>query len=334
VREQFTAGPLDAVTDVVDAQGTMLVDVATSTWSPLTLGLCGITADLLPRIVEPLHRAGEIDPGAAQAVGLPHTVNIVTGSTDTATELLAAGITESGTTAVKLATAGNVARVTETLPEPSRDIVYSYLFPGTYYLNTATSSAAASMRWVSRILGAAGHLDYADLDELSESTRPGAEGLVFTPYLNGERSPHWDPDLRGSLVGLTDRTQPRHIARAVMEGVAFSLKDAADVVGVSLTGTLVLIGGGARSRVWPQIIADVLGAAVVCAPECDSSAGAALLAARQHGHPIALRSATVQTRVDPSRSAAEVYARLFPVYRAVAAATREPAHALKDISTS
>jgi xylulokinase len=214
-------------------------------------------------------------------------------------------------------------------PHP-RTLTYSHVIPGLWYTVTATNSAAVCQRWFrdafceeeKRRAEEAQENVYALMDRSAAESPLGAKGLFFHPYLQGERSPYWDPDLRGSFTGLTMRHTKADFIRALMEGVAFSLRDCRrtiDEMGLPID-EVRLIGGGARSRMWSRMVCDVFGAPLVCPAGCDASFGSALLAGVGIGVFADERSAVAQcvkaeTQLDPDPDAVRAYDRLFDIYR-------------------
>lgn len=281
VRVQLSEGSgSGSVTDRIDAEGALLFDVTRRRWSSDLAALAGIAPDVLPNVVEPTHSAGRLSGEFAHRWGLATDVQMIVGTTDTAAELLAAGAVHDGDVVVKLATAGNVSLVTRGGALDPRLLRYGHVSPGLRYLNSATSAAAESLRWfvenfVPRNAGVPN--EYGRVDDAVANVDPGSDGLIFAPFLHGERAPRFDEKLRGGFVGLTARHSWPEAVRAVMEGVAFSLRDAATMHG-ELPPRLSLVGGGARSTVWPQILSDVLDREISVAEHADSSIGAALIA--------------------------------------------------------
>ncbi|MFC7405662.1 xylulokinase [Georgenia alba] len=310
-------------TDHVDASGTLLYAPEDRTWVPELLELAGLSPAAMPEVVAPDAALGTVAPEVAAELGLDADVQVVTGSADTAVELLAAGCVEPGDHTLKLATAGNVSHVEDQPSAEAGVISYPYLIAGTYYLNSATNSAAASFAWLARTL-AGGESDgsfYSRLDDDAAQVPPGSDGVTFHPYLNGERAPHWNAALRASFVGLASAHGRGHLARAVMEGVAMSMREARGTDAPPIPQAS-LIGGGAKSAVWAQIMADVLRTDVHVRPAADSSLGGALLAAAQLGWLPRLADAPrlVQgtvTTCRPSAADADAYDRAFARYQRI-----------------
>ena len=266
------------VTDDTDARGLMLADARSRGWSDALCRLAGIATDRLPPIVASTSVTGTVVPRAAEETGLRPGTTVVCGTSDTNAETFCAGMTRPGIGALKLATAGTVSTLT---PEPafSHDVIhYPHLVPGHHYAILGTNSCASAHRWLRDALFA--EIGFDGMDEKAREAPAGCEGLVFHPYLNGERSPYWDPDLRASFVGLGFAHGAGHICRALYEGIAFTLRDCLEVLRHRKMGfdTARLVGGGTRSALWRQIIADATGLVVEVPEQGDASFGAALIA--------------------------------------------------------
>jgi xylulokinase len=225
--------------DVADASGTLLFDVAHRRWSDEVLDALDIPRDWLPPVLESTE-VGTAGDQAAGAVGV--------------------GVVEPGPLSVVLGTSGVVfAALREYRPEPEARLhTFCHAVPGTWHAMGVMLSAAGSLAWFREAVGG---VPYEELLAEAEAWEPGAEGLVFQPYLAGERTPHADPDARGAFVGLSVRHDRGALARAVLEGVAYGLRDSLELlrsVGVDATSARVS-GGGARSELWLRIVASVLG---------------------------------------------------------------------------
>jgi xylulokinase len=309
----------DTVTDWIDAEGSLLLDAAARLWSADLCSLVPLDPAMLPRVGSPLEVVGEVTESAAMLFGIAAGTPVVAGCSDTAAEALACGANRPGAGVVKIATAGNV-NVVAAGPRPSRSyFTYSHPLEGLWYHSYGTSAAAASRDWLEGILGR-GTPD-GDVEAEIVAVPPGAGGLLFHPYLYGERAPVFDPTLRASFVGLAADHGPSHLVRAVLEGVAFSLAEC--VVEARAAGLapddLRLVGGGARSAVWAQIVADAIGVELTSPVLTDASAGAALLAGLgvgtlEAGDVIVITDRSRrQIAPDPARH--RLYARLLDVYR-------------------
>jgi len=297
-------------TDPTEAVGTLLYDGRRDRWSERLCAMVGFDPAKLPPIVRPSSVVGEVTRGAAAATGFAAGTPVVCGSSDTSVEVYGAGAIAPGEAAVKLATAATVS-IVGSKPRVHRSVInYPFAVPGLWYTIGATNSCASAHRWLrDRFFmtpGAAGSAVFAEMDRLASAVPAGADGLLFHPYLNGERTPHWDPLLRADFVGLTFRHDRGHLVRALYEGIAFSLRDVLDALraqGLD-AGTARIIGGGARSATWRQIVCDVLGIAIEMPRVTDASFGAALIA----GVGIGMHA----SEVDAVRASVEVVARHEP----------------------
>lgn len=270
-------------TDKAGAGGTALLDLATRDWSPKVLAGLEILAEFLPDTYEGTEVTGIITPQAARATGLRAGTPVVGGGGDQAAQSVGVGAIEEGIVALTLGTSGVVfATVNEPFYEPEGRLhAFPHALPGKWHLMGVMLSAAGSLRWYRDTL--APGVDYDDLLAAPVTDIPvGSEGLLFLPYLTGERTPHPDPLARGAFVGLTVRHGLPHMTRALLEGVAFGLRDSFELmkgVGLGAIRQVRVSGGGARSPLWRQILADVLGAELVTVNTTEGAAyGAALLA--------------------------------------------------------
>jgi xylulokinase len=280
LRSQLTG---DRLTDHIDAQGSLLLDVERGQWSPELCDAIGWPIGTLPEVRRPTDLAGTVTAQAAIRLGLRAGTPVFIGTCDTAAEVWAAGATQPGDTVVKLASAG-VVNIVSTAPTKRRDAPSkAFVIPGRFYALGAINSCATGHKWLSDLLlgEEADEAAFSGLDRMAQDVAPGADGLLFHPYLRGERAPYWDPKLRASFVGLNMRHGRGHLVRAFYEGIAYALRDAARPLadaGLS-PGPISLIGGGARSDLWAQVIADVFDRPVRRPLHGDASYGAALLAA-------------------------------------------------------
>lgn len=264
-------------TDYIEAQGSMLFDYNANVWSLALCELVELDPAKLPPVISPLAEAGKVTKRAAEETELKPGTPVICGSTDTALEVFAAGAVKPGQMTIKLATAGRICIITDRPFKDDNLINYSHVIPGLWYPGTATKSCAASYRWYRETFGE----DYQALDSAAESVPPGAEGLLFHPYLTGELTPYNDPHLAASFTGITAGHTKAHFNRAVLEGVGFSLFDCLktlDALKIPRDNTAQIIGGGAKSKLWRQIVADILGINLFYPENCDSSLGAAMLA--------------------------------------------------------
>lgn len=267
----------DYVTDYIEAEGSMLFDYNKLKWSDELCEIIGLNPAVLPETVNPRDIVGKVSKKAAQDTGLCEGTPVLCGTTDTAMEVFASGAVSPKNMTVKLATAGRICVVTEKAYPNQHLINYSHVIEGLWYPGTATKSCAASYRWYRDTFGES----FAELDNGAKKVEPGADGLIFHPYLNGELTPYADPKLCGSFIGIRAGHTKAHFTRAVLEGVAMSLldcKNTLEEIGIPHDDTAVIIGGGAKSPLWRQITADVLGITLVQKRYSDSSFGSAMLA--------------------------------------------------------
>lgn len=327
VRYQLTGV---AVTDYIEAQGTLFFDVANKKWSPELCALAGVPLAALPKVVTPIDRVGAVTAQAALATGLVEGTPVICGSSDSAVEDYAAGAIESGQCIVKLATAGNVNVMIDRAMPHARTLTYSHVVPGMWYTVTATNAAATCQRWFRDHFCSAekqqaleqGVSPYQIMGELAAQSPVGAHGLFFHPYLQGERSPYWDHTLRASFTGISMSHTKGDFVRALMEGVAFSLRDCRRVLDdMNLPiNEIRLIGGGAKDALWAQIVCDVFATPVVLPANSDASAGAAMLAGVGIGvfadeRVAAKKCVQVTSTLTPDADRVAVYAKLFETYR-------------------
>ena len=251
-------------TDPCDAGGTLLFDVAQRRWSPEILAICGISRAMLPDLVDGNQAAGVVADETARAMGLQSGVIVAGGGGDAATNAVGIGAIKDGDTTISLGTSAQIFVGTDSWrPAPHAGLQsFPHALPGRWFQAAAVLNGASALAWAARLLGAD---DPELLLQAAEAQYEGPSSLLFLPYLTGERAPHNDPDARGVLFGLAPDTAAPQLVQAVLEGVAFSLADALDslvAAGTRITEAS-LVGGGARSAFWTQIIADVIGIPLV-----------------------------------------------------------------------
>jgi len=326
-------------TDFSDAVGALLADASTRGWSAELCELVGWSMSTLPPIVAPTTVVGAITEVAADECGLQAGTPVVCGSNDTTVELYGAGAVAPGDGAVKLATAGVVSQVTSgPLVRPPVSC-YPHIVDGLYYTATGINSCASAHRWIrDRFFAAEG---FDGMDALAATVEPGSEGLMFHPYLQGERAPHWDAKLRADFIGMTMKHDRAHFARAFYEGIAYAIRDAmtaAEALGMSYD-TIRLLGGGSRSATWRQIMADVLGRQIVVPANGDASFGAALLAGVGTGVfadeiDAVRRCCRIAVRHEPSPETRGTYSAFFDVYRDAQQRLVAVNHRIHDLTVS
>jgi xylulokinase len=309
--------------DKADGAGTLLFDLAARDWSPDMLAAIGIDPAWMPPTFEGPEITGEVTTAAAQATGLRAGTPVVAGGGDQSANAVGVGAVDPGTVALSLGTSGVVFAATDRpLYEPrGRVHAFCHAVPGRWHMMSVMLSAAGSLRWFRDAL-APGE-PFGELAASAAEVPAGSEGLLFLPYLSGERSPHPDPLARGAFVGLTLVHDRRHMTRAVLEGVAFGLRDGLDLMtmaGMPAPDQIRASGGGTASPVWRQILADVLGAEIATVSTSEGAAyGAAILAAVGAGWYPTVNAATAALVVATPAAApgpdAATYAAAHAVYR-------------------
>lgn len=249
----------DFASDMSDAAGTMWMDVAKRDWSDAMLNACGLTRDNMPALFEGCEITGTLLPDVAQAWAIP-AVPVVAGGGDNAAGAVGVGMADAGQAMLSLGTSGVYFAVSEGfLSKPERAVhSFCHALPGRWHLMSVMLSAASCLDWAARLTGLE---TVPALIHAAGSADESAEPIWFLPYLSGERTPHNNPQAKGAFFGLTHQHGPAELARAVLEGVGFALADGMDVVhacGVT-PESITLIGGGARSAYWRQMLADISG---------------------------------------------------------------------------
>src|SRR5215831_360963 len=333
----------DRATDVADASGMLLFDVAGRKWSTEVAAAAEIPARMLPSAYESPEITGCISSAAAEATGLRAGTPVVAGGGDQAAGAVGMGIVAAGAVSATIGTSGVVFAAADrpAIDPAGRVHTFCHAVPGRWHVMGVTQAAGLSLRWFRDTFGTArssGHPDdngrdpYDRLCREAASAPSGSEGVLWAPYLMGERTPHLDPNARAALVGLAASHTRAHIIRAILEGVAFSLRDSFEIFDEMKipVKTIRLGGGGARSALWRQIQADVYGHEVeVVAAEEGAAYGAALLAGVGSGIWSSVDDACAavvrvgqRTAVEPGTQRVlnqqySVYRRLYPALRSV-----------------
>lgn len=336
--------------DVSDASGTLLLDVRARAWSESALSALSIPASWLPAVVESCDPTGTVTAEAASACGLAAGTPVVGGAADQAAAAIGNGVTRPGIVSLTIGTSGVVyAQISEVTVDPSGAFhTFCHAVPGTWQMMAGVLAAGGSLRWYRDVVAdterseaqRAGSDPYDVIARDAERVGPGADGLVFLPYLTGERSPHNDPAARGGWFGLTARHERAHLARAVVEGACFALRDLVDLLaalGVPVDA-LRVAGGGAQSGLWLRVLTDVLGRPLSTTTTVDASAyGAAILAAAHAFGERVERMADdwvrVATTVEPNPRSVETYEGYYRVFADVYPATRGLMHRLTSLAS-
>jgi xylulokinase len=328
-------------TDASDASGTLLLDLRKRSWSAEILDALELPRELLPAVYEGPDETGRLRADVAAELGLPAGIPIAAGGGDNAAAAVGSGVIEAGLASSSIGTSGVLFTHTPLFtPDPSGRLhAFCHAVPGAYHLMGVTLSAGGSLNWWRRVLGE--QYEYDALIELAASAPIGSEGLLFLPYLSGERTPHLDASARGAFFGLTARHRLSHLTRSVMEGVAYSLADCMQVMvelGVQVSQVRA-VGGGARSRLWRQIQADVYRIPVHRTAVDEGPAyGAALLASITAGHFKSVSDACSVVRLrpdvaEPNPESAQLYQRYLNIYRDLYPATAGAMGQLSDLAT-
>jgi xylulokinase len=269
------------VSEMSDAAGTLWLDVAQRDWSDLLLAATGLTRAHMPTLVEGHEVSGQLTDDAARELGLMPGIPVVGGAGDNAASAIGIGAVNAGDSFVSLGTSGVLFSVTDRHRPNVGEAVHAFChaLPGVWHQMAVMLSAASSLTWITR---ATGHANEGELltkvSALSATERTSAP--VFLPYLSGERTPHNDAAASGVFLGLRNPHEAAHLAYAVIEGVSFGLRDGLDAMrrAGSRISEVQLVGGGSRSALWAQLLADVLQVRVLIGEA--SSVGGALGAAR------------------------------------------------------
>jgi xylulokinase len=310
--------------DKADGAGTVLMDLKQRDWSEEVLAGLEIPRAWMPPLFEGTQITGTVTPAAAAATGLQPGTPVMAGGGDQAAQAVGVGAVREGVVALTLGTSGVVFATTSgAFIEPEGRLhAFCHSVPGQWHLMGVMLSAAGSLRWYRDTFAAS--TSYDDLLAPAADVPPGSEGLLFLPYLTGERTPHPDPLARAAFVGLTVRHGMAHCSRAVLEGVAFGLKDSFELMksaGLAKIEQVRVSGGGARSPLWRQILADVFESELVTVNTTEGAAyGAALLAGVGAGHWPDVESACesvvkITGRTVPSEPNITVYRKIYPLYQ-------------------
>jgi xylulokinase len=329
--------------DVAEASGTLFFDVANRRWSVPMLEVSSISESLLPTVHESQEICGQISKAGAEAAGLIAGTPVVAGAGDQAAGAIGMGIVRPGAVSATIGTSGVVFAATSdpVLDPKGRIHTFCHAVPRRWHVMGVTQAAGLSLRWFRDQFGTTSNSvgdPYESLTADASKAPPGADGLLWAPYLMGERTPHLDPQARGALVGITAQHTRGHVVRAILEGVAFSLQDTFEIFGELKipVESIRLGGGGARGPLWRQIQADIYGMTVeIVDAEEGPAYGAALLAGVGAGVWPSVESACdravrVAQRVSPDASRAARMKHQYAIYRQLYPALREIFHELQN----
>ena len=309
--------------DVSDASGTGFFNVANRTWDSEVLSKLKIESKWLGKVYESPEITGKITRGAAELTGLPTGTPVIAGAGDNAAAAIGTGVARDGQAFVTIGSSGVVFAHTSKMRLDNKGRLHTFCaaVPGEWHIMGVTLAAGLSYKWFKENF--AQDISYAKLDEMADAIPIGADNLLFLPYLNGERSPHLDPDARGAFIGLASTHEVGHLARSVMEGVAYSLRDCYDIIlnmGIR-SDEIIGCGGGMISKFWRQMVADTFGVKVATCQTSDGPAlGAAMLAAVGSGAyasvPEICESAIERVEtIEPNLGAGKEYKRFHSIYK-------------------
>jgi xylulokinase len=310
-----------AASDMSDSAGTLWLDVGRRAWSPEVVSATGLPLSAMPDLFEGSAPTGTLRAEVAQAWGIPADAVVAGGAGDNAAGAAGVGVITPGAAFLSLGTSGVLFVSNERFrPNPDRGVhAFCHCLPATWHQMSVILSAASCLAWIATVTGAAD--EGALLAEIEGADRD-AVSPVFLPYLSGERTPHNDPTALGVFFGLGHETTRADLGRAVLEGVAFAFADGQDVLieaGTTIA-SISVIGGGARSALWGQILASVLGRRLTYhhGGEVGPAFGAARLgrlAATAEDPAAVCTRPPVGAVIEPAPRLQEIYARKLPLYR-------------------
>ena len=309
-------------TDVSDASGMLLMDVEHKYWSKEMIEICGIREDQLAHIYESYEKVGTLLPEIADQLGLPGTVIVAAGAGDNAAAAVGTGTVGNGSCNISLGTSGTVFVASETFAVDSHNALHAFAHADGHYhlMGCMLSAASCNKWWMEDILGTD---DFAA--QQADITKLGENHVYFLPYLMGERSPHNDPKARGTFTGITMDTTRADLTQAVLEGVAFALRDSFEVaklLGIQIERTKIC-GGGAKSPLWKKMIANILNIRVdTLASEEGPALGGAMLAAVANGEYADVQEAAekivkVVDTIEPEEELAALYEKRYQTFRKI-----------------
>jgi xylulokinase len=333
-------------TDLSDASGTGLLDVKNREWSIPLLNKLNIPVEILPKCYESNEIVGHITKDASEETGLPEGLPVICGGGDAIIAMTGLGIMKEGEFGISLGTGGVIATALDEAYENPDGLLQISVnnFPGKWHVMGVTMGAGGAYRWMKEIIGdlesatanLTGESPYDYLNKEAEMTDPGAGGLLFLPHLFGSRCPYDDASSRGAFIGLTFMHNKGHLLRSVLEGVAFSFKEMSSVIGrMGVTPKQIRIsGGGARSLLWRQIMADVFECDIVTVSSSiyGGAYGAALLAGIStgvwHNMDEMFSCIKIESRVHPIDDNIDRYEKLFSLYKTIYPQLKDTFHEL------
>ena len=326
--------------DLSDAAGTLLLDVEKKEWSRKIADKFGINYDYMPELVDSIGYTGDIRDEVRDELGIKSRVKVYAGAADNAASAVGAGIIDNKRAMVSVGTSGVVFANKEKITgkEDGKLHTFNAAIPNTFYSMGVTLAAGKSLDWLKSTF--AKDLSYDEFLSGIENVRAGSDGLIFTPYIQGERTPYNDSSIRGSFVGMDISHKLDNFVRAVLEGITYSLKDSLVIIdgdGLNPVDTMVSVGGGAKNKTWLQMQADIFNKNIVTLEiENGPSTGAAMLAAVGAGYyddfeTCAKDFVKYKKEYRPNPENVIIYEKYYEVYRMVYPNTKEISKKLSDI---
>lgn len=320
----------EIATDFSTAASTLMFDYKNKKWSPYLVDISGLKLGSLPEIFNSTDVVGTLANKFSKETGLPKDIKVVAGSLDSAAELIGVGIISHSQGMIRLGSAGGLMMLTKKLQPTPGLLTYPYPISPYFYCQAGTNTCATAIQWIKSIIDNQTNINYKsnkplsfeNIDEMAQNSPPGSNGLIFHPYLLGERTPYWDSNLRGSFSGISLSHNTSDFLRAVKEGTAFSLKDCFEYsleYGFS-ADDLRIGGGGVKSKIWTQIICDVLGLEAFKTNIDASPIGVALISSISAGFYSNLKEAIKKNvskkgKITPDRKKEEIYSHNYKMYK-------------------
>ncbi len=326
--------------DYSDAAGTLLLDIDKKEWSDEVASQFEIDKNILPPLVESIGYVGDILPDIQSKLGIKNKVKVYAGAADNSASAVGSGITTKDKGMISTGTSGVVLanKVNLTGNEDGKLHTFNHAIPGSYYSMGVTLAAGKSLDWLKSTFGS--NMTFDEFLEGIENVSPGSEGLMFTPYIQGERTPYNDSSIRASFVGIDISHNLPCFTRAVLEGITFSLKDSLEIIdkdSAEKVSQLVSVGGGAKNKTWLQVQADILNKKIITLEiENGPSTGAAMIAAVGLGYyenfqKCADEFVNYKEEYLPNPKNVEVYKKYYKVYKDIYKNTRSISKELLEI---
>lgn len=326
--------------DYSDAAGTLLLDIDKKEWSDEVASQFEIDKNILPPLVESIGYVGDILPDIQSKLGIKNKVKVYAGAADNAASAVGSGITTKDKGMISIGTSGVVLanKVNLTGNEDGKLHTFNHAIPGSYYSMGVTLAAGKSLDWLKTTFGS--NMTFDEFLEGIENVSPGSEGLMFTPYIQGERTPYNDSSIRGSFVGVDISHNLPCFTRAVVEGITFSIKDSLEIIdndSIKKIDNLVSVGGGAKNKSWLQIQANILNKNIITLEiENGPSTGAAMIAAVGLGYyenfeQCANDFVSYKDEYMPDSRNVEIYKDYYMIYKTIYQNTKDISKELLEI---